>query len=211
MRSLLCAAALVSLCSPVVGERITITAASATYVTARDAVDIEIWFDRPVVLPDDWFSFGGWEPYPNGRVKDMFAIRSDGNIPAVPNDPFAIVRVSYDDRSRIVGEVYSGVAAHEFSGNLFTATIPFAETGLANPRFEFVANAFSVSNWSEPLFGFSSIDERVIHTPEPSSVALAALGAVLLGFHLVRRPRLGIRSTKRHGSRKPACVRAAAG
>lgn len=197
MRLLSCAAALFWLLVPSAAwaERITITAASATYWTATDELEIRVWFDSPLVVPPDFVQFGGGISG-EGRAGEGFYFRSDGRIGRDTMEPFYMAHIEYDTQGRIVEHLATGLPSVIIDGRTLTATMPFEMTGLDIPQFDFAASVIRDSK-SHVLDGSSSVDRRIVYTPEPSSVALASFGGAVFFAHL-RLPRLRQRRGERH-------------
>lgn len=189
MRLLSCAAALFWLLVPSAAwaERITITAASATYWTATDTLEINVWYDKPLTVPGAFIAIGGESA---GR---WFLIE---NNQQTRGETFS-VRQFFDG-----GQSLSRTFDMPFESASVEITIPFSDTGLVSPLFSMNTMARMGSDprdiASNGFDIFSSIDERIVYTPEPSSVALASFGVVALLVHLARRPRLRHFRSERH-------------
>lgn len=179
-------------------ERITITAASATYWTATDELEIQVWFDSPLVAPPDYFQFGGALPRDENGYLAFFWFNSNGRVNRDVMDPWTVSHISqhYEGRYEILEETIMGVPDVVIAGRTFTATMPFAMTGLDDPQFTFGTTVIRDAK-SHGLDGVSAIDHRIVYTPEPSSVALASFGIAAFVAHL-RRPRLRHCRSERH-------------
>lgn len=92
----------------------------------------------------------------------------------------------------------------------FSFVVPLEYLGIDTPSFVFNTivyhNRNPVEVASNSFDAFSSIDRRIVYTPEPSSVALASIGVVAVLVHLARRPRKRIGFTERHVGREPTSV-----
>lgn len=190
MRALLCCAFALLIPSAAWAERITITAASATYWSATDELEIRVWFDSPLVVPPDYFSFGGRMPRDENGIAEWFFFNSAGRTAREVMEPWTISHDTqrYDGRYEVLGETIMGVPDVEIDGRTFTATMPFAMTGFDDTQFTFGTTVIRDGK-SHGLDGVSAIDRRIVYTPEPSSAALASFGVVALLVHLSRRPR----------------------
>lgn len=195
MRVVLCALALL-VPSAAWAERITITAASATYWTATDELEIRVWFDSPLVAPPDFIQFGGGRRGDDGTIEGFY-FRSDGRVGRDIMEPFYVAYDRHYATGQEIERAAMGLPDIEIRGRTLTAIMPFEMSGLAAPAFNFTATVIRDSK-SHVLEGSSSIDRRIVYTPEPSSVALASFGVVALLVHLARRPRLRHFRSERH-------------
>lgn len=168
-------------------ERINITGASATYWSATEMLEINVWYDRPVTVPGMFVSVGGstlnwWE---NRSVRrTWFLIDNDQQI---RGSEFSLWRFIENPRPDEQRRTLVDTFEMPMNGRHFSITIPFADTGLESPLFALNAMTYTSHNpldiGSNSFDIFSSIDQRVIYTPEPSSVALAGIGVVAFGLH----------------------------
>lgn len=192
MRFLLCCAFALLVPSAAWAERIYMTGASATYWSATDEIEIRVWFDGSLDLTSDFFMVGGQLPFDDHRVtNELFSIRNDMG-PNVFGDTLRISHVSYgrDGRREVVTTTPMGTVDYALIDRSITLTLPFEQTGIASPLFRFGAIIQADGYYSGlDVDMFSSIDERIVYTPEPSSVALASLGIVVLLVHRFGRRR----------------------
>lgn len=223
MRSILCAAALVSLCSAASAERIQIIGVVANYVTARDAVDIEIWLDRPLDIEQEWLAFVGAHSTSESRPAFRIENRTPGVIPtAQPTETFTLLSYRKEQGSRVeVAERAGIVPAIDARDDMHTVAFSFAADELRlheifpDPfsgldTFAYVAMSYTVGGEVQAIVhGTSTINAPGdTAVPEPSSVVLLALGVVCVLCHLVRRPRFRERCVKRHVRGEPITPRA---
>ena len=201
MRSILCAAALASLCSAASAERIYIEAASATYFSRTNTVELELWFDRSIDVPGAYIAVGGWRVDEATRHEESFSI---SNSWVTRTDRFVASAIEVDERGELVRNEIMRELTRPLSGNRFVIQIPFADTGLSDPLFRMGATVNGSVNPRDTMgltFDvMSTIDDRVIHTPEPSTSVLLGLAAA----HLIWLPRLRKRFGKRHVGRERA-------
>lgn len=197
MRSILCAAALVSLCSVGRADRIYIEAGSMTLFTATNTVEVQLWFLSPPefqsVANDGYAMVSGTLP-PRGGLLEYFTIDNSTGGGRTSED--FTIRHYLGNR-----ETNMGLMNYAMDGRLLTATIPFERLGLSEVPFNW--NAYGWGN-DEPIGGPLAINDRVLHTPEPSSVALVSLGVLCSMVHLCRsrRPRLRKSGRERHIGRE---------
>lgn len=217
MRMLLSAVLFVSLCSAVRAERIQIVGVVASYVTARDTVDIELWLDRPIEpARGEWLWFTGGGPFTvsSGEDGPLFNIvnRTIGSPSAAPLDYFnlqvgrrqggGIADSSISTTQHIERQqLRNGAMAY---GTVFTLpadSINF-DAFARNGTFSFKAIAQFNNNGAfgtDVVLGVSTVNSpQATHAPEPSAVALLGVGVVGLLVHLVRRPGFRERRVKRH-------------
>lgn len=204
MRSILCAAALASLCSAASAERIYIEAASATYFSRTNTVELELWFDRSIDVPGAYIAVGGWRVDEATRHEESFSI---SNSWVTRTDRFVASAIEANERGEVIRNEIMRELTRPLSSNRFVIQIPFADTGLSDPLFQMGATVNGSSNPRDTIgltFDvMSAIDDRVIHTPEPSTSVLLGIAAA----HLIWLPRLRKRFGKRHGGGKPTSER----
>lgn len=195
MRAILCAAALVSLCSAARAERINIVGVVANYVTERDAVDIEIWLDRPLDMERERLTFGGSRNGDANGVRFSFANATDSfNIQVTERANGSVVSrvttpdVPYvSDRAIRQGELRDIIAT-----TIDADLIRLNDIVSGDMRFVYGANVVSSGELVANVWGYSTVNApHDTAVPEPAAVVLCLLGVVGLGVHrLVRRPRL---------------------
>lgn len=174
----------VLLCASAYAERTSITGVSATYWSASDEVEFRIWFDRPVTFPGAYLSLAGW-PGDDWPPPELFYFKNDF---ATRGSVFDVGYVEYTPAGGVAHEELRGKLPYTMNDRLFEATVPFSLLGVASPNFQMeiaIHGNNSLPNESNVFQGArSSIDERVVYTPEPASSSLAAIAAVGLFTHL---------------------------
>jgi hypothetical protein len=210
MRFVLCAV-LALACSVATGEPIRITSAIANYDTQSDAIDIGLTFSRPYDAANDFtfnLSYVVGVPRPF-EISFLLQLRGDGP------DSFAIETKLLN----AVPPVTFGLSAFDvpFSDDRmsFRAVIPNAREimqrdDLANIPIRMSATVVDEHGNRTPFRSWATVnDPRYLHqVPEPSSIAIAGIGGLLIGLHLVRAPCFRQRLRKRHPTREPIVVRA---
>lgn len=195
MRFIVASCALLSLCSAVRAERINIEAASATYFSRTETLQLELWFDRSVDVPGAYIAVGGWRVDEATGHEESFSI---SNSWATRTDRFVASAIEANERGEVIRNEIMRELTRPLSSNRFVIQIPFADTGLSDPLFQMGATVNGSSNPRDTIgltFDvMSAIDDRVIHTPEPSTFVLLGLAAA----HLIWLPRLRKRFGKRH-------------
>jgi hypothetical protein len=205
--------ALVSLCSAARAERIQIVGVVANYVTARNAVDIEIWLDRPLDMQSEWLSFGaGKSAVMSGADGVRFSF-SNGPVNQPPRDYFDLVA-----SRRVSGSVVERETIDRFpvdieermrDGNMrhvISASISADDAWLdqiipdhyGQSTFTFAATVRFINDNgyldTDSISGISTVNApTLIHTPEPSTFILLGIAAL----HLIAIPRLRVRRAKR--------------
>ena len=198
-------------------ERIQILGVVANFVTARDAVDFEVWMDRPLDMSREWLDIQGGNGNNNSVIfnaknregivpRDFFVLTTGRYLQGSLIDVQATSHIPVDVRQRQRNDVPSTVYSFSFS----TAEIRFDDftpDAAGEDRFVFQVAAHYVHNGYggyDKVDGWSTIDDpQLIRTPEPSSFALAGIGVVALLVHLIRRPGFRVRSAERHVSGEP--------
>lgn len=179
MRSLFCAAALACLCSVSHAERIIVTSASATYFTAAGEVEFTLTFNAPPDLSEEFLAFSGtlaprspaWNDYETfGFHNDPRPDRRDGTLMIEHSDFKGESQVT-----RMMGQMRYDLIDRTL---IARATLP--ELGIGSPVFDFIVGT---PDNIEGILGRSATNQRVIYTPEPSSIALMSLGFVGLLAH----------------------------
>jgi len=209
MRVVLCCV-LCTLGSVAHADFIQITGVIANYDTMRNRVDIEVWLDRPFdPALGEYVRFSGhhnW--YPDFSSTQFQLCNCHGrNV----FDSFRFALETFDmppDRSGKLNEqvtmdipvtmterMREGEMRTVVSTSLSTDAIRFDDfTPADSGRDEFAFSATVQSKFNgrfatDVVGGTSTINApRLITSPEPSSVAIAAIGVVLLYVHLKRRP-----------------------
>lgn len=205
MRFIVASCALLSLCSAVQAERIQIVGVVANYVTARDAVDIEIWLDRPLDMQEEWIAFAGSHSTSESRPAFRLENRTPGAMPqARPTETFTLLSYRKEQGSRVEVAERNGIEpevesmgercsyAFSFDADELRLHEIFPDPFSGRDTFAFVALAYEVGGEVQSrVHGTSTINTpRNAAVPEPSAVVLCVLGVVGLATHrLVRRPR----------------------
>lgn len=198
MRFIVASCVLLS-CSAASAERIYIEAASATYFSRSQQFEIKVWFDRPIDLTADYLSFFArpvgerWQDESLSLRNDGFAGQIDATM-EVRHTEYGERPTPSSERPRLHRDM--GLAPYSNDGRVLTVTMPFSQTGLLDPMMNFslsaIGGAASGGVWASALEGQSSINDRSIHAPEPSTLMLVAAA------HLLWLPRLRQRFGKRH-------------
>jgi hypothetical protein len=216
-RPVLCAAALVSLCSVVHAERIKILGVAATHFTRTNTVDIEILLNHPFTPGVDFLMFTGGDVRWSYGLADGRSFRIQNGTIAVPDDEFTVALrrhpvqgltelVSRDPAPQVVvrDTMEDGVMRHAVAMSFPTDALGFAEMDMRTGYFNYIATV-EIDGASDGVSGISETN-NVHHTPEPSSVALLCIGGGVLALHLIRRPSLRIGRTKRQRVREPSGI-----
>lgn len=202
MRFIVAFCAIVSLCSAARADRIQIVGVVANYVTARDAVDIEIWLDRPLDMERETLLLrGGPEHVLGGSLGIDFYVQNGTR--REPADEFSLLSRNYlttppELASTMLPDVavepkaMDGETRYVAAMSIAGDAIRLPEMQLNAGRFVYVANVYQDGGLIETVHGTSTVNApRDTAVPEPSSVVLCLLGVVgVLGHRLVRRPRL---------------------
>lgn len=191
-RVVFCCAALAALCSVSRAERIHIMGVVANYVTARDAVDIEIWLDRAPDLTREFVTLEGGNGLNVGvkfKIDNRDAIpdrlnlttgRVGGGGPMqervfVPDIPTQTRQEQRDSEMRHI--IAMSFPADTLRFDEFT---PNASGEL---RFVWAASVQYVHDGHAQLDhanGWSTVDaHELVHAPEPSSLVLIGLSHLL--------------------------------
>jgi len=210
MRAVVCCA-LCALGSAARADFIQITGVVANYDTQRDVVDIEVWLDRPFdPALGEYVRFSGhhnWYPdfsstrfeLCNCHGRDVFdSFRFALETFDMPPDRSGKLneQITMDIPVTMTERMRDGEMRTVVSTSLATDAIRFADfTPADSGRDEFAFSATVQSKFNgrfstDVVGGTSTINApRLITSPEPASVAIAAIGVVLLCVHLRRRPR----------------------
>lgn len=209
MKTLLCGLACL-VPSVAFAERITITGASATYWTATGNVEFHVWLDTPIRVPGTFIHVGG------GSLRDTPLGRNDRHVSfAIENsqqtrdDVFSVWKRIYNSPTE-PRDTLMATMQMPINDRHFSFVVPFDELGIESPLFSWGVIVYPTRNpvdiAGNSFDAYSSIDRRIVYTPEPSSVALASIGVVAVLVHLARRPRKRIGFTERHVGREPTSV-----
>jgi len=199
VRVLACAVALLSLGSAVRAERINIVGVVANYVTARDAVDIEIWLDRPLDMQRETLLFAGGDGALGNSIPGIVFTIKNGSL-QTPTDYFSLNtrRATSHPLGQVWVESTTRPVEHESAeairdgelryvvGFTFTAdTLRLDDMLLERPNeFRFTSTVTYTDDRGyiadDYVSGIATVNSpELIHSPEPSSLVLLGLAHLI--------------------------------
>lgn len=188
MRFIVASCALLSLCSAVRAVPINITDISGTWIAQDDALELRFEFDRPPVLTNDFVTFVGY----TSLDLPQEAVNIRGEFPPAGTMVARSVYVYQKGGGPLGEEVQVTLSdwhtvEHSIDGNTLTVVLDVPELNLMGNELVFSART---SEWSDrSIHGVTREGLLLLHAPEPSAMAMAAIGVVGLLLHRLRRHR----------------------